>query len=154
MCSIWLTLFSYSCMNLNLGSVGGFLPTIIKGFGKFFIFVVTTWKYLRLVSRLLQRPCPIIHGSSLRRRPCIHAHSHFLFRLASNSWSPRCLRFLPWYHRLGHPPHCPCSWTLLCSIFCVYLHCHSGLHQYPVDNELAECLYREPESKGNKFGYA
>ncbi|WWC95606.1 hypothetical protein V866_002471 [Kwoniella sp. B9012] len=24
---------AYSCMNLNLGSVGGFLPTIIKGFG-------------------------------------------------------------------------------------------------------------------------
>jgi hypothetical protein len=24
----------YSCMNLTLGSVGGFLPTIIKGLGK------------------------------------------------------------------------------------------------------------------------
>ena len=71
----------YSCLNLGLGSVGGFLPTIIKGLGYTNAQVrpetTTTRSKLTL-------PGPVVHCPAIRRRPRIHAVDDYILRQVPN----------------------------------------------------------------------
>jgi hypothetical protein len=75
-----------SCMNLTLGSVSGFLPTISK-----FYFEspaheeqILTLNYSQ-GSRIHRSTSSALHRSSVRCRPCCHGHARRHLRQAANS---------------------------------------------------------------------
>lgn len=92
----------YSCMNLGLGSVGGFLPTIIKGLGYSNARVSprSTISCV-IVLRLTRITGSTFHCPTLRSRPRLHAPVDDLFGSIPNSSSTSRLSILYRTHWLG-----------------------------------------------------
>jgi hypothetical protein len=119
----------YSCLNLGLGSVGGFLPTIIKGLG------YSNAKVSQARQELADMIGSIVHCSSIRRRSCYHVAPHIVLRLEADPWNP-CSRYLPSRsHRVGDPSQCTCPRThrnrSSREVLWLYLRCRRRLRQYP-----------------------
>lgn len=118
-----------SCLNLGLGSVGGFLPTIIKGLGYSNAKVGH-----RHTGTKSSRTGPTLHRTALRCRTCLHAPPHLLFRPQTNPRNPCRRSFHHRHSRMVYPPRCqrpqPIAKRTPHQILWLYLRGSGRLHQH------------------------